>query len=247
MNRRFENKKILITGGNSGIGLAGAKRLTEEGATVIITGKNKERLAEAEQFLGSNAIVIEDDLADGQSAERIVPVVEKMGGLDGLWLNAGVASGGELQALDMETITAMFKVNVFAPMLQLAALSSFLKTGSAVLVTSSTAVYEGLAGVSLYSATKGAVLSAARSWASELAPRNIRVNTLVPGPIKSNLRAGLPPEMQKELEDHLAETLLLKRIGEPEEAAALALFLLSDEASFITGSSYLVDGGYLLI
>lgn len=247
MNKRFENKKILITGGNSGIGLAGAKRLIEEGATVVISGRNKERLAEAEQFLGSNAIVIEDDLADGKSAERIVPVVEKVGGLDGLWLNAGIASGGALQALDMETTTRMFKVNVFAPMLQLAALSPFLKTGSAVLVTSSTAVYEGLAGVSLYSATKGAILSAARSWASELAPRNIRVNTLVPGPIKSNLRAGLPPEMKKELEDHLAETLLLKRIGEPEEAAALALFLLSDEASFITGSSYLVDGGYLLM
>ncbi|WP_294207254.1 SDR family oxidoreductase [uncultured Chryseobacterium sp.] len=247
MNKRFENKKILIIGGNSGIGLAGAKRLIEEGATVVITGRNKERLAEAEQFLGSNAIVIEDDLADGKSAERIIPVVEKVGGLDGLWLNAGIASGGELQALDMETITGMFKVNVFAPMLQLAALSPFLKTGSAVLVTSSTAVYEGLAGVSLYSATKGAILSAARSWASELAPRNIRVNTLVPGPIKSNLRARLPPEMKKELEDHLAETLLLKRIGEPEEAAALALFLLSDEASFITGSSYLVDGGYLLM
>ncbi|MFT4202549.1 MAG: SDR family oxidoreductase [Chitinophagaceae bacterium] len=245
--KRFEGKTILITGGNSGIGLAGATRLVNEGAKVVITGKNKERLSEAATILGTNAIVIEDDLSDGNSPERIVPMIQDLGGLDGLWLNAGIASGAAVEQLDKKAISDMFEVNVVAPMLQLSAVSPFLKEGSSVLVTSSTAVYEGLATVSLYSATKGALLSAARCWASELAPRKIRVNTLVPGPIKSNLRAGLPPEMKKELEDRLAETLLLKRIGEPEEAAALALFLLSDDARFITGSSYLVDGGYLLM
>ena len=245
--KRFENKTVLVTGGNSGIGLAGAKRLVDEGAKVIVTGRNQERLDEAKAILGVSAIVLADDLADGNSAERIVPIIKDLGGLDGLWLNAGVASGGNIDILDKKTISEMFEVNVFAPMLQLGAISSYLKEGSSVLVTSSTATYEGLAGVSLYSATKGALLSAARSWASEFAPRKIRVNTLVPGPIKSNLRSGLDPKMKEDLEKHLAETLLLKRIGEPEEAAALALFLLSDEASFITGSSYLVDGGYLLM
>ncbi len=245
--KRFENKTVIITGGNSGIGLAGAKRLIDEGAKVIITGRNKERLAEAEKLLGAKATVLEDDLSDGKSAERILPVIEKLGGLDGLWLNAGVASGALIEQLDRKAITEMFDINVVELMLQLGAVSPHLKEGASVLVTSSTATYEGLAGVSLYAATKGALLSAARSWASEFAPRKIRVNTLVPGLIKSNLRSGLDPKMKEELENHLAETLLLKRIGEPEEAAALALFLLSDEASFITGSSYLVDGGYLLM
>ena len=245
--KRFENKTVLITGGNSGIGLAGAKRLIEEGARVIITGRNKERLAEAKKLLGDNAVVLEDDLSDGKSAGRILPVIKKLGGLDGLWLNAGVASGAPIEQLDRKTITEMFTVNVVELMLQLAAVSPHLKEGGSVLVTSSTAVYEGLAGVSLYAATKGALLAAARSWATEFAPRKIRVNTLVPGPIKSNLRARLPPDMKEKLENHLAETLLLKRIGEPEEAAALALFLRSEEAGFITVSWYFVDGGYLVM
>lgn len=244
---RFKNKNILITGGTSGIGLAGAKRLAEEGAKVIITGKDPQRLSEAKKTVGNGAIVLEDDLADGKSAERIIPVIREWGGLHGLWLNAGYAAGANIENLERQAILDMFEVNVVAPMLQLGAVSPYLKESASVLVTSSTATYEGLAGVSLYSATKGAILSAARSWASELAPRKIRVNTLVPGPIKSNLRSGLDPEMKENMEKHLAETLLLKRIGEPEEAAALALFLLSDEASFITGSSYLIDGGYLLM
>ncbi|PZP50233.1 MAG: oxidoreductase [Pseudopedobacter saltans] len=243
--KRFENKTILITGGSSGIGLAGAKRLQEEGANVIITGKTESHLAEARKILGESATIISLDADDENSNEKFYQKIEKIGLLDGLWLNAAYATGGNIEDLDKEAILKMFSVNVVTPMLQMGRLSPLLKDGSAVLVTSSTAVYEGLAGVSLYSATKAAVLSAARSWASELAPRKIRVNSLVPGPIKSNLRSGLDPKMKEELENHLAETLLLKRIGEPEEAAAVALFLLSDEASFVTGTSYLVDGGYL--
>lgn len=140
----------------------------------------------------------------------------------------------------------MFAVNVTAPMLRLGALSPVLRPGAAVLVTGSTAVHEGGAGLSLYSATKAALHGAARCWATELAPRGIRVNTLVPGPITSNLRSGLPSEDQASFEVGLADQVLLGRVGDAPEAAALAAFLLSPEASYITGSSHLVDGGMLL-
>jgi len=181
-----------------------------------------------------------------ESSAYGLPIVKEIGALDGLWLNAAYAVGGAIETMDKDSIAQMFQVNVFAPMLQMGALSPYLKEGASVVVTSSSAVYEGQPNVSLYSASKAAILSAARCWAAELAPRHIRVNTLVPGPIKSNLRAVLPDELRQQFEEDLAKVVLLKRVGEPNEASAVALFLLSDEASYVTGSSFTVDGGLLM-
>lgn len=244
--KRFENKIILITGASSGIGLAGAKRLVAEGAKVIITGRTESRLRAAAAELGANAVAVLDDASDGKTLERLLPVVERIGKLDGLWLNAAYAAGAPLEATDKSMIKQMFQVNVVAPMLQMGALSPHLNDGASVVVTSSSAVYEGQPNVALYAATKAAVLAAARSWAAELAPRGIRVNSLVPGPITSNLRSVLPDEMRAQFEEQLAEVVLLKRVGEAREAAAVALFLLSDDASYVTGSAYAVDGGLLM-
>ena len=244
--KRFENKTILITGASSGIGLAGAKRLVAEGAKVIITGRTPSRLQAAAEELGANAVAVLDDASDGKTLERLLPVVERIGKLDGLWLNAAYAAGAPLEATDKSMIEQMFQVNVVAPMLQMGALSPHLNDGASVVVTSSSAVYEGQPNVALYAATKAAVLAAARSWAAELAPRGIRVNSLVPGPITSNLRSVLPDEMRAQFEEQLAEVVLLKRVGEAREAAAVALFLLSDDASYVTGSAYAVDGGLLM-
>lgn len=244
--KRFENKTILITGASSGIGLAGAKRLVAEGAKVIITGRTPRRLQAAAEELGANAVAVLDDASDGKTLERLLPVVARIGKLDGLWLNAAYAAGAPLEATDKSMIEQMFQVNVVAPMLQMGALSPHLNNGASVVVTSSSAVYEGQPNVALYAATKAAVLAAARSWAAELAPRGIRVNSLVPGPITSNLRSVLPDEMRAQFEEQLAEVVLLKRVGEAREAAAVALFLLSDDASYVTGSAYAVDGGLLM-
>ena len=126
--QRFENKTTLITGGSSGIGLAGARRLVEEGARVIITGRTEERLQAAAAELGDNAIAVLDNVSDGKTLERLIPVVEKVGSLDGLWLNAAYAVGALLEETDKATIEDMFQVNVVAPMLQMGALSSFLNT-----------------------------------------------------------------------------------------------------------------------
>ena len=244
--KRFENKTILITGASSGIGLAGAKRLVAEGAKIIITGRTPSRLQAAAEELGANAVAVLDDASDGKTLERLLPVVERIGKLDGLWLNAAYAAGAPLEATDKSMIEQMFQVNVVAPMLQMGALSPHLNNGASVVVTSSSAVYEGQPNVALYAATKAAVLAAARSWAAELAPRGIRVNSLVPGPITSNLRSVLPDEMRAQFEEQLAEVVLLKRVGKAREAAAVALFLLSDDASYVTGSAYAVDGGLLM-
>ncbi|SEM04302.1 NAD(P)-dependent dehydrogenase, short-chain alcohol dehydrogenase family [bacterium A37T11] len=244
---RFENKTILITGGTSGIGLAGAERLLNEGARVILTGRTEAHLTAAEERLSREVIIIHDDAEDEQSPQRLVDVVKKYGKLDGLWLNAAYAIGGTLETMHRDTIHKMFAVNVVAPMLQMAALSPYINEGGAVLVTSSSAVYEGQSSVSLYSASKAAILAAARCWANELAPRHIRVNSLVPGPITSNLRSALPDDLRQQFEEQLAEVVLLKRVGTPEEAAAVAVFLLSNDASYVTGSSYVVDGGLLMI
>ena len=244
--KRFENKTILITGASSGIGLAGAKRLVAEGAKVIITGRTPSRLQAAAEELGANAVAVLDDASDGKTLERLLPVVERLGKLDGLWLNAAYAAGAPLEATGKSMIEQMFQVNVVAPMLQMGALSPHLNDGASVVVTSSSAVYEGQPNVALYAATKAAVLAAARSWAAELAPRGIRVNSLVPGPITSNLRSVLPDEMRAQFEEQLAEVVLLKRVGEAREAAAVALFLLSDDAGYVTGSAYAVDGGLLM-
>lgn len=245
--KRFENKTILITGGSSGIGLAGAERLMSEGAKIILTGRTEEHLEAATKRLGKDVIIIKDDAENISSPENLVSIVKEIGKIDGLWLNAAYAIGRNLNEMDQAMISKMFQVNVVAPMLQMGALSPYIKDGGAVLVTSSSAVYEGQSSISLYSASKAAILAAARCWATELAPRNIRVNSLVPGPIISNLRSSLPEELRNQFEDELAKTVLLKRIGKPEEAAAVAAFLLSDESSYVTGSSYVVDGGLLMI
>ncbi|MBP1616520.1 MAG: oxidoreductase [Bacteroidetes bacterium] len=245
--KRFENKTLLITGGSSGIGLAGAERLVNEGAKVLITGRTEKHINAAAERLGTNAIIINDNAEDNESPARLVSIVKEYGKIDGLWLNAAYAVGATLDRMNKEMIEKMFQVNVITPMLQMGALSPYIKDGGSVLVTSSSAVYEGQSSVSLYSASKAAILAAARCWATELAPRNIRVNSLVPGPITSNLRSSLPDELRKQFEDGLAKTVLLKRIGNPEEAAAVAAFLLSEESSYVTGSSYIVDGGLLMI
>lgn len=243
---RFVDKTVLVTGGTSGIGLAGARRLVSEGASVIVTGRDPDRTRAVQQRFPDLTVVL-DDAADPDTGEALARVVGEHEGLDALWLNAGRAVGGPLGGLDAAAIDALFAVNVRGPMLQLAALAPLLRDGGSVLVTASTAVYEAEPEISLYAATKGALLSAARSWAAELAPRGIRVNSLVPGPITSNLRSGLPEELRDDFEDALAGRVLLGRVGDPREAAALALFLLSDDASYITGSSHLVDGGMLML
>ncbi|MBK0023320.1 SDR family oxidoreductase [Brucella pseudogrignonensis] len=242
---RFHNKRILITGGTSGMGLAGARRIIAEGGHVVLTGMNNERIHSARQTLGEKAEVIRNDAADPDAANSLAEAVKAIGPLDGLWLNAAFASLGAPEEITAADFDAMMATNVRGPMLQLASLSPYLNQGSSVVVTSSSSTYEGAAATSLYAATKGAVIAMTRSWASALAPRGIRANVIVPGPIETNFRHFLPDEARSGFERFVVDQVPLGRAGTADEAAAVALFLLSDDASYVTGSQYAVDGGLI--
>jgi NAD(P)-dependent dehydrogenase (short-subunit alcohol dehydrogenase family) len=240
---RFTGKRILITGGSSGMGLAGARRIIAEGGKVAITGLNQQRLSAAERYLVEGSLVLRNDAADPEAANALAEEIAAWGRLDGLWLNAGYAAVGPLEDVTAEAFDAMMHANVRGPVLQLGKLSPLLNPGASVVVTSSTSTYEGAAMTSLYAATKGAIVAMARSWASALASRNIRVNVLVPGPIDTNFRDFMPESAREQFEGFVLGQVPLGRVGSPDEAAAVALFLLSDDASYVTGSQYAVDGG----
>ena len=240
---RFQGKRILITGGTSGMGLAGALRIVSEGGQVAITGLNEARLAQARGLLPGVSLIIKNDAASEADAGALREAVSAWGNLDGLWLNAGFAEVGSPQEVTADIFNRMMNANVRGPMLQLAALSDSLNAGASVLVTSSSSAYEGAAMTSLYAATKGAVVAMVKSWASALADRRIRANTLVPGPIDTNFRHFMPQEARQQFEEFVVSQVPLGRAGTAEEAAAVALFLLSDDAAYVTGSQYAVDGG----
>ncbi|MEN4834436.1 SDR family oxidoreductase [Pantoea vagans] len=240
---RFQGKRLLITGGTSGMGLAGAQRIVTECGHVAITGLNEERLERARSLLPATSLILKNDAASETDINRLEKAISGWGSLDGVWLNAGFAEVGSPESVTADSFNRMMNANVRGPMLQLAALSRLLNSGASVLVTSSSSVYEGAALTSLYAATKGAVIAMVKSRASALAERGIRANTLVPGPIETNFRHFMPEESRQQFEDFVVNQVPLGRAGTAEEAAAVALFLLSDDASYVTGSQYAVDGG----
>jgi NAD(P)-dependent dehydrogenase (short-subunit alcohol dehydrogenase family) len=242
---RFRDKRILITGGTNGMGLAGARRVIAEGGTVLLTGLNEERLTSAKMEFKDKAVVLNND-ASQPNATALTEAAASFGPLDGLWLNAAFASLGPPEELVASEFDRMMATNVRGPMLQLAALSPHLVRGASIVVTSSSSTYEGAAATGLYAATKGAVVAMVRSWATALAPRGIRVNTLVPGPIETNLRSFLPEDARRGFEAFVVNQVPLGRVGTAEEAAAVALFLLSADSSYVTGSQYAVDGGLIM-
>lgn len=160
-----------------------------------------------------------------------------------MWLNAGYADVTGIDQVDAEFVDRMMNVNVRGPVLQLAKLSRHLNDGASVVLTSSTSTYEGAAMASVYAATKGALVAMARGWASALAGRAIRVNVLVPGAIDTNFRDFMADDVRTEFEEDVVSRVPLGRVGTPSEAAAVALFLLSDDSSYVTASQYAVDGG----
>jgi NAD(P)-dependent dehydrogenase (short-subunit alcohol dehydrogenase family) len=240
---RFTDKFVLITGGTNGIGLAGAKRIVAEGGRVAVTGTSARRLDETKRTLSSGSLVVRNDAEDPASAEELAQSIESAGQLDGLWLNAGFAAVSTIDSIDAPFFDRMMNVNVRGPVLQLARLAPLLKPGASVVVTSSTSAYEGAAMASVYAATKGAIVAIARCWASALAERGIRVNVLVPGPIDTGFRDFMAQDFRQQFESDVVGRVPLGRVGSAEEAAAVALFLLSDESSYVTGSQYAVDGG----
>ncbi|RJY10137.1 SDR family oxidoreductase [Aurantiacibacter aquimixticola] len=243
---RFDGKRILITGGTSGFGLEAAKIIVEEGGEVAVTGMSQDHLDEAGRSLPSGSLVLRNDASDPEAAKELAEKVkDQMDGLDGLWLNAGYGKFVEPQKNDAETFDAMMNTNVRGPVLQMAALMDEVKDGGAVLFTSSVAPYLGQAMGAIYAATKAADLSLARSYANALAERKVRVNSVAPGPIDTNFfeGMGLEDDQKEDMIEQIKSQVPLGRMGDAKEVAQVALFLLSDHASYVTGSEYMVDGG----
>ncbi len=246
---RFKGKRILITGGTSGIGLATAKRIVDEGGEVAVTGVTQDHLDEAGRSLPSGSLVLRNDASDPEAAKELAAKIkEQMGQIDGAYLNAGYGKNMATEDVDADGFDAMMNVNVRGAALQMAALKPLIKDGGAVLLTSSVAPYLGGAKGAIYAATKASCLAMARSWSKDLAPRNIRVNAVAPGPIETNFfdALGKGGDDAEEMKKQIAEAVPLGRMGKPEEVAAVTCFLLSDDAAYVTGSEYMVDGGMTL-
>jgi len=242
---RFSEKAVVITGGSSGIGLAAARRIVNEGGRVLITGSNGARLDSVQSAHPAFA-VFQNDASNPAGANELAGEARRVfGQIDAVFLNAGAGAGAPLGQLTADLFRAQMDLNVGGPLFGTQSLAPLLRDGGSIVITASIAKEKGMPASALYSATKGAVRSLARGFARELAPRRIRVNTISPGPIETDffVRLGLPADQLAMVEQHIAATNPLGRMGTAEEAAAVALFLLSDEASYVTGSDYFVDGG----
>jgi len=240
----FKNKNVVITGGTTGIGLATAKAFINAGANVYITGRNASNLEKATAAINNpNLFTVVSDTSKIEDISILEKAVAESGKkLDVLFLNAGVATFEPIAQVTEANFDAQFNTNVKGHFFTLQKLLPYLADGAAVIFTSSTVATAANSGASVYSATKGALNKIAQIAANELAGRKIRVNIVSPGPV---LTPGLETAVPVEAKDFLAGATALQRLGNPDEIAKTVLFLASDDASFITGTEIVADGGYL--
>jgi NAD(P)-dependent dehydrogenase (short-subunit alcohol dehydrogenase family) len=242
---KLDNKIAVITGGTTGIGLATAQLFIEEGAKVIVTGRNPETLDQAKKILGSSADVIAADTSDLKAVEQLFKTIaERYKKIDALFVNAGIAKFAPLAQSSPEFFDEQFSVNVRGAYFTVQHAIPLIADGGAILFTASmvTSIAEPMS--SVYSATKAALRSFGRSLAGELAPR-IRVNTVSPGPIETPIfgKLGLPSDVIQAFAADMLQRNPLKRFGQGHDVAKAALFLLSDQSSYTTGIELFVDGG----
>ncbi|WP_417663310.1 SDR family NAD(P)-dependent oxidoreductase [Pseudomonas sp.] len=243
---KLNNKVAVITGGSSGIGLAIAQRFAEEGAKVVITGRRELALNDAVALIGAQATAVCADVSSPDDVERLYQQVGQLHGrIDVLVANAGVIHPAPFEAVTLEQFDSQFDINVRGVFLTTQKALPLLSDGGAIVLVSSIAHFKALEGHCVYAAAKAAVRSFARSWAYDLKHRGIRVNCLSPGPVKTPIigKMGIAPENLEAFEDSVGAMIPLGRLGRPEELAAAALFLASDESSFVTGIDLCADGG----
>ena len=242
--KNLENKVAIVTGGNSGIGYAAAAELVSKGAKVIVTGRNKEALAQAEKEL--NVTAIEADQSDLISLDSLVKqVADQFSKVDIVFINAGIAAFAPVDLASEEHYDSVMNINVKGVYFTVQKLLPILNDGASIIFNTSINAHVGMPNSSVYAASKAAVLSLNRVFATELAPRKIRVNAVSPGPVATPIygKLGLEKEEVEGFGAVLGGRILLKRFGLPEEIAKTVGFLASDDASFITGTEIVVDGG----
>jgi len=243
---RLANKTALITGGNSGIGLATARLFVAEGARVAITGRNQARLEAAAKELGPNALAIVADVNDIAATESAVKqAVEKFGKLDVLFANAGIPGNTPIGETTLAAFETVIRTNITSVFFTVQAAAAHLKDGASIILNGSVTSVLGNPGYAAYAASKAAVRAMSRVMASELSPRGIRVNVVSPGGTTTPIwnRAAPTPEAVVALEARISQAVPLGRFGKPEEVAKTVLFLASDDASNIQAAEIFVDGG----
>ena len=243
---RLDGKIAVVTGGNSGIGLAAARRFAAEGADVVIVGRRREELDKALEAIGPRATAVQGDISRLGDLDRIFATVETAKGrIDVLFANAGLGDMQPIGSITEASFDLIFGVNVKGTLFTVQKALPLMKAGGSIILTGSTTGSTGTPAFSVYSASKAAVRNLARSWALDLKGTGIRVNVLSPGPTATpGLLDGLARTNQQDaiVAGLIAQTPL-GRMGEPDEIAAAALFLASDESSFMTGSELFADGG----
>jgi len=242
----LDGKVAVISGGSSGIGLATAKRFVEEGAYVFITGRRAGELEKAKRVLGRNVTIVQGDVANLADLDRLYKTVDKeKGGVDIIVANAGVVETVTLAEATPEHFDRTFGVNARGTFFTVQKALPLLRRNGAIVLVASCVANMGVPMYTTYGATKAAIRSFARSWAAELKDRGVRVNTLSPGATDTPIIDGQFATKQKadDAKKMFAEKTPLGRIGRPEELAAAAIFLASDDSSYVTGIDLVVDGG----
>jgi NAD(P)-dependent dehydrogenase (short-subunit alcohol dehydrogenase family) len=236
---KLQGKVAVITGGTTGIGLASAKLFVKEGAHVFITGRRQKELDDAVQAIGSNVTGVQGDIAKPADLDRLYERVGKLGRIDVLFANAGIGAFSPLGSITEEHFDQTFDINVRGTMFTVQKALPLLNDGASIILTGSVAGVKGTPAFGVYAASKAAVRSFVRTWTSELKDRRIRSNVVSPGPVDTPILIGQPPEVIA----RIVSTIPMGRIGEADEVAKAALFLASDDSSFVTGIELFVDGG----
>ena len=246
MGNKLEGKIAVITGGNSGIGLATAKRFVSEGANVFIFGRRQNEIDAGVSEIGKNVIGIQGDVSNLADLDRLFDVVKvQKGHLDILFANAGIAQFAPLGEISEEHFDKIFRINVKGLLFTVQKALPILEEGGSIILNASIGSSKGVGGSSVYSATKAAVRSFARTWTVDLRDRKIRVNAISPGPIDTPIFSSITRnEEQSELfKKNIVNAVPMNRMGSPDEVAKVVSFLASDESSYVTGIELFVDGG----
>jgi NAD(P)-dependent dehydrogenase (short-subunit alcohol dehydrogenase family) len=248
VTKRLDGKIAVITGGNSGIGLATAQRFVQEGAYVFITGRRQDELDKAVKQIGRNVMGVQSDVSNLPDLDRLYDTVKQQKGrIDILFANAGVIEVAPLGSITEALFDKLFNINVKGLLFTVQKALPLFQDAGSIILTASIGGSKGFEGVSVYAATKAAIRSFARSWTVDLKNRKIRVNAVSPGaistPMASSMGMGLSAEQFEQLKTSLVNAVPLGRMGNPDEVAKAVAFLASDDSSYITGIELFVDGG----